>query len=83
MIVTILGSLGMVLGASYGLYLYNRVSFGSWSSYLRGPVRDITRREWHLLWPLMLWTLVLGLYPNGILEWLNGSVLNLLEYTIR
>ena len=82
MIVTILASLGMVLGASYALYLYNRVSFGSWSSYLRGSVRDITRREWHVLWPLILWTLVLGLYPNVILEWLNGSVLNLLEYTL-
>ena len=81
MVVTVLSSLGMVLGASYALYLYNRVSFGGSSKYLRGKVRDLTRREWHVLWPLIMWTLILGLYPNVILDSLNGSVLSLLSYT--
>jgi len=43
----ILGSLGMVLSASYGLFLLNRVVFGTPSPYISASPenRDISRRE--------------------------------------
>lgn len=77
--VAILGSLGMVLSASYALFLYNRVCFGSMSPYLAGSIdnRDITRREWYVLLPLIILTLLLGVYPQIIFESLHASVTNI------
>jgi len=50
----------MVLSASYGLFLYNRVSFGGLSSYMLSAPRDVTRREFYILLPLAILTIVLG-----------------------
>ncbi len=45
----ILGSLGMILSAAYGLFMYNRIAYGAVSKYMPAmPTdanRDITRRE--------------------------------------
>jgi NADH-ubiquinone oxidoreductase chain 4 len=39
-----------------------------------GTVKDINRREYYLLLPLLLLTLVLGILPNTILDALHVSV---------
>jgi NADH-ubiquinone oxidoreductase chain 4 len=45
-IIGIIGSLGMILSATYALFFYNRVVFGSVSPYLATALnRDITKRE--------------------------------------
>lgn len=45
-IIGVLGSLGMILSAAYGLFMYNRIAYGAASKYLGAEVnRDITRRE--------------------------------------
>jgi NADH-quinone oxidoreductase subunit M len=78
----ILASSGMVLSACYALFLYNRVCFGSMSPYI-GPEahnRDISRREFFVLLPLVLLTLFLGVYPNIILDQTLPCVLNILDY---
>lgn len=60
-IVAVLAGLGMVLSASYGLFLYNRVSFGGISAYMTEAPRDVTRREMYVLVPLVGLALVLGI----------------------
>jgi NADH:ubiquinone oxidoreductase subunit 4 (subunit M) len=59
--VAVLAGLGMVLSASYGLFLYNRVCFGGISSYMTEAPRDVTRREMYVLVPLVVLALVLGI----------------------
>ena len=76
-IVAILGASGIVLSACYSIWLYNRVSYGSYSPYLK-PLKDISKREFILLISLLIPTLVLGIYPNIILESLHASVSTLL-----
>lgn len=82
--ITILASLGIVLSACYGLFLFNRVCFGSMSKYLthsnQNSNRDINRREFFILFPLAIFTLLLGVFPNYILESLHPSVINLITY---
>lgn len=79
--ISILGCLGMVLSAGYALFLYNRVAFGSLSSYLYSTqLRDLSRREFWVLFPLAFFTVFLGVYPNIILETLHPSIVNLLEF---
>lgn len=80
--VAIFASLGMVLSASYSLFLYNRVCFGSMSPYIAGAEenRDINRREFYVLLPLAVLTILLGVYPQIIFDSIHASVLNLTSY---
>ena len=72
----------MVLSASYSLFLYNRVCFGSMSPYIAGSAenRDINRREFYVLFPLIVLTLLLGVYPNIILDTVHASVTNITTF---
>lgn len=60
-IVALMGALGMILSASYGLFLYNRVSFGAMSTYMIEAPRDLTRREMYGIAPLAIMAIVLGI----------------------
>jgi len=73
----ILGASGIVLSACYSIYLYNRISYGSYSPHLQ-PLRDITRREFILLISLLIPTIILGICPNVILDCLHVSITSLL-----
>ena len=79
-LVAIIGATGIVFSACYSIFLYNRLSYGSYSPYLK-PLRDVNRREFMILISLLIPTVLLGVYPNVILETLHASVTTLL-YTI-
>jgi len=68
-----LGATGIVLSAIYSIFLYNRLSFGSYSNYLP-LLKDINRREFYLLISLLIPTILLGIFPNIILDSLHVSV---------
>lgn len=76
-IVAIIGATGIVFSAAYSIFLYNRLSYGSYSPYLK-PLKDINRREFMLLMSLLIPTIVLGVFPNVILNTLHASVTTLL-----
>lgn len=76
-VLTILGALGMILSAGYGIWLFNRISFGSESLYLT-RAGDLNRREFMMLLPLLFLVLLMGIYPNIFLNILHLSVSNLL-----
>jgi NADH:ubiquinone oxidoreductase subunit 4 (subunit M) len=61
------------------------VCFGEFSAYLSHSAhytetRDLNRREWLVLLPLILLTLILGVFPNLIMDILHSSVINLTTY---
>nr|QNH92690.1 NADH dehydrogenase subunit 4 [Wolfiporia cocos] len=72
-----LGATGIVLSACYSIYLYNRISYGAYSPHLK-PMKDINRREFMLLIALLVPTLLLGIFPNVVLDSLHVSVSTLL-----
>jgi NADH-ubiquinone oxidoreductase chain 4 len=76
-LISILGATGIVLSACYSIFLYNRISYGSYSPYLL-PLKDINRREFMVLLSLFIPTLILGVLPNLILTSLHPSVSNIL-----
>jgi len=80
-VIGILGGMGIVLSACYALFLLNRVVFGTQSPYIiNSPEnRDITRREFSILMPLGLLTLILGVYPNIVLSLIHTNVLYILS----
>ena len=64
-IVGVFASLGMVLSAAYSLYLSNRLCFAEPSKYL-AFTRDLNRREFYSVSPLLLLTFLLGVCPTMI-----------------
>lgn len=78
-LIGILGSIGMILSATYALFLYNRITFGSVSKYLAPEEnRDINRREWMVISPILVLTILLGIFPNIIYDTMHSSVIALL-----
>ena len=76
-IIAILGATGIVLSACYSLFLYNRLSYGSYSPHL--PIlKDINRREYSLLISLLIPTIIFGIFPNVLLNPLHISTSALL-----
>lgn len=76
-VIAALGATGIFFSACYSIWLYNRIAYGSHSKYI--PVTyDISRREFMLLLPLLIATLVLGIFPNIILDSVALSVSTLL-----
>jgi len=76
-IIATLGASGIVLSAIYSIYLYNRISYGIYSPHLK-PIKDISRREFNLLITLLIPTVLLGIFPNVILDGLHFSISSLL-----
>lgn len=76
-VIGLLMSTGIVFSAAYSIWLFNRMCFGSYSSYL-GYTTDVTRREFMILLALLVPTIAFGIWPNIILNDLHYSVSTLL-----
>jgi len=76
-IIGVLGALSIFLTACYSVFLYNRLMFGTYSEHLK-PLLDIDKREFIVLFSLLVPTVVFGIWPNLILESLHPSVSELL-----
>lgn len=76
-IIALLASSSIVLSAAYSIWLFNRITFGSWSPYLNYTT-DILRREYMILLPLFILTIVLGIYPDIVLNDIHNSVSSLI-----
>lgn len=77
--VTFLGATGMVIGGAYSLWLFNRISYGNLKIQYTSMFLDVSFREFITLLPLILGTLLTGLYPNIFLASIHMSVNNLIE----
>ena len=77
--VALFATLGVVLSAAYALWLYRRVVFGDLIKVSLKSINDLDRRERLLLTPLILATVILGVYPNFILDVIGPSVSTLVE----
>lgn len=70
---------GMVLGGCYSLWLFNRIAYGNLKSQYLIHFKDINKREFLVLIPLIVGTLVMGIYPDIFLNSMHMSVNLLLE----
>ncbi len=59
--IAVLSCIGMILGGAYGIYMFNRVVFGSFSIYILTAPRDVNRLESFVLSFLALLSLILGI----------------------
>jgi NADH-quinone oxidoreductase subunit M len=76
--VATLATLGVILSAAYALWLYRKIIFGTLQPQL-AAMKDLDHREIIVLAPLVVLTLVFGVYPKPVLDVSAASVAALLE----
>ncbi|MEZ5877527.1 MAG: NADH-quinone oxidoreductase subunit M [Tepidamorphaceae bacterium] len=70
---------GVILSAGYALWLYRRVVFGALEKDSLKGIMDIDRREIAILAPLVILTILFGVYPSPILDVTAVSVEHLAQ----
>jgi NADH-quinone oxidoreductase subunit M len=70
---------GVVLGAAYLLWLYQRVFWGKITHEENRHLKDLSPRELATLVPLVAFCLWIGVYPKPFLEFLHAPVARLAE----
>jgi NADH-quinone oxidoreductase subunit M len=68
------GTLGIVLGAAYLLWLYQRVMFGSVTHDINKALPDLNLREYAILLPLVFMAFWIGIYPKPFFDYINSPV---------
>jgi NADH-quinone oxidoreductase subunit M len=65
---------GVVFGAAYLLWLYQRTMLGEVTNEKNKGLPDLNWREWAVFVPLMIWALSIGVYPKPYFEILEKPV---------
>lgn len=74
-----LAAIGIVLGAAYLLWLYQRTMFGPLTRDENRGLRDLSLREIVVLAPLLALTVWIGVYPKPFFEILEKPVQKIVE----
>ena len=80
----VLASSSIVFSAAFTIFMFNRIAFAgnynknNWLEY----IPDINIREYFILLILVLFTIILGIYPSIVLDVLHFSV-TMVTYTIN
>ena len=69
----IFATTGVVLAATYSLWLYRRIIFGALIKDDLSEMFDLTRREIIIFLPLIILTILIGLYPKPIINIIEPS----------
>src|SRR6267378_2717296 len=73
------GSLGVVLGAAYLLWLYQRVMFGPVTQFANEELPDLNLREYATLVPLVILAFWIGIYPKPFFNLIEKPVQKIVE----
>jgi hypothetical protein len=75
----LLAGISIVFSAAYTIYLFNRTAFGGvFSKFFAENISDISLRETNILLLLVLFTVILGIYPSIITDGLNYTLSTLI-----
>ncbi len=77
--VALVATSGVILSAAYALWLYRRVMMGDLIKESLRAITDLTRQEKLIFAPLIIMTILLGIYPALVLDMTGPSVQALVE----
>ena len=78
-LVAVIASLGVILGAAYMLWLYKRVVFGKLINKELEKMVDLDKSEYFILIILAIPTLFFGFYPEPLINTIEVSIKDLIE----
>jgi NADH-quinone oxidoreductase subunit M len=71
--------LGIILGAAYMLWLFQRMMFGALDKPENQNITDMNRREIAYMLPLIFFMFWIGLYPKPFIRILEPAVTNIVQ----
>jgi len=77
----VIAGLTLIFGAAYTLWMIKRVVYGAVVSDDVAALKDVNQREILFLGLLAAMVLVVGIWPNPILEVMHATIDNLLQHT--
>jgi NADH-quinone oxidoreductase subunit M len=77
--VATLATIGVILSAAYALWLYRKVIFGALEKPSLAGILDLDGREIAAFVPLVVLTILFGIYPKPVLDMSQASVAALVE----
>jgi NADH-ubiquinone oxidoreductase chain 4 len=83
----IMASSSIIFSAAYTIFMFNRIAFGGSffeqvkEQYFITYMADVNKREFLILFSLVIFTVILGIYPSPILDGLHYSVSSLIYST--
>jgi NADH-quinone oxidoreductase subunit M len=77
--VGVFAATGVILSAAYALWLYRRVVFGDLIKESLKSITDMTTRERAIFAPLVVMTILLGVYPSLVTDIIGPSVSALVD----
>ena len=78
-LIALFAATGVILSACYALWMYKRVVFGKISNDKINNLLDLNKREIISIIPLVIIAILLGIYPNIILDTISESSNNIIE----
>jgi NADH-quinone oxidoreductase subunit M len=72
-------TLGIVLGAAYLLWLYQRTMFGAISHEVNKTLRDLSLREYVVIVPLVILAFWIGIYPKPFFAYIEKPVQKIVQ----
>jgi len=76
-----LGATGLVLGAVYMLWAYQRVMFGPIVKKINTGLKDLNPREIALMIPLAVMIFLMGIYPQPFLSKMEPTITRMIDGT--
>ncbi len=77
--IAIFAATGVILSAAYALYLYRRIIFGALVKPSLAAIQDLSAREVAVLAPLVVITVLMGVYPRPVFDVTTPSVAKLIH----
>ncbi|MDX6805484.1 NADH-quinone oxidoreductase subunit M [Terrihabitans rhizophilus] len=74
---------GVILSSAYGLWLFRKVIWGVVDKPAIAVLSDLNRREALILAPLIVLTLLFGVWPEPVFNMTSASVQNLIDTSIQ
>jgi len=80
-VLTAIAGLGVIFGAVYMLWMFQRVMFGPMQHEENKKLTDLTTREFLVLTPLIVAIFVMGVFPNFFFQKMEPSIQRFLTKT--
>ena len=77
--IAIFAATGVILSAAYALFLYRRIIFGALVKPALQTIEDLTPREIAILAPLVVITILMGVYPTPVTNVTTPAVAKLIH----
>jgi NADH-quinone oxidoreductase subunit M len=79
----VLGALGVILGAVYMLWAYQRMWHGALTREENRAIGDLDGREWAIVVPLLAAIIALGVFPRPLLQRIEPAAQQVVQITAQ